>query len=292
MNDLQSILEQFGVQGATLEPLGDTQNTNHVVTTITGERYLLRQHQSDNSLAALESEMIWLNHLHYHGLEVQRPVSLTTGNFIFVTDTRRFSLLIWIDGEVVETLGELQAEALGALMAGLHIIAQEFKPPPNFERLRYDRQYLEQQLNALRGLEWLQDDLPLFERAMTRAKAGFEDAANIWSLIHADLHPGNVIVQGSKVAVIDFDRCGFGPIAFDIVTALGYLEGESRTTFLRGYSAVLPLPENFEEQRGAFTIAEWLTNLAFLAPRPQDREFVDTVMLPGLRQELPKLLEK
>ena len=292
MNDLQSILEQFGVQGATLEPLGDTQNTNHVVTTITGERYLLRQHQSDNSLAALESEMIWLNHLHYHGLEVQRPVSLATGKFIFVTDTGRFSLLTWIDGEVVETLGDLQAEALGALMAGLHIIAQEFKPPPNFERLRYDRQYLEQQLNALRGLEWLQDDLPLFERAMTRAKAGFEDAANIWSLIHADLHPGNVIVQGSKVAVIDFDRCGFGPIAFDIVTALGYLEGESRTTFLRGYSAVLPLPENFEEQRGAFTIAEWLTNLAFLAPRPQDREFVDTVMLPGLRQELPKLLEK
>lgn len=292
MNNLQSILEQFGVQATTLEPLASTENNNHIVTTTTGERYLLRQHQSKSySLAALESEMMWLNHLHQYNLEVQRPVPLKSGNFI-VAGTKRFSLLTWLKGEVVEELDAAQSEALGTLMARLHMIAQDFKPPTGFERLRYDTQYLEHHLNILRGVLWLEPDMPLFVEAMTRAKTGFIEESSPWGLIHADLHPGNVIVQGAKVAAIDFDRCGFGPVMFDIVSALGYLEADSRTAFLCGYSAVLPLPVDFEERRSLFTIAEWLTNLAFLALRPQEREYVDTIMLPGLREQLPKLLEK
>jgi Ser/Thr protein kinase RdoA (MazF antagonist) len=292
MIELQPILEQFGLRAATLEPLGHSQNTNHVVTATTGERYLLRQHRTDSySLSELESEMIWLNHLHSHKLEVQRPVPLKAGNYILNHSTGRYSLLTWLEGVVLDELSETQAENLGALTAQLHVIAKQFVPPDGFERLRYDAAYLEGNLNILRGVGRLHDDLPLLEQAMTRAQQAFdEDTERV--LIHADLHSDNVIVQASKIAVIDFDRCGFGPIIFDVVTALGYLEQPSRTAFLRGYGAVLALPERFEERRGAFTVAEWLTNLAFLAPRPEEREYVDTIMLPGLREQLPKLLEK
>jgi Ser/Thr protein kinase RdoA (MazF antagonist) len=144
----------------------------------------------------------------------------------------------------------------------------------------------------LREIDWLHDDLDLFERAMSRAKLVFEEPDIPWGLIHADLHPGNMIWQGAKVAMIDFDRCGFGPVSFDIATTFGYLEDESRTAFLQGYETVLPLPQGFAEKRSLFTIAEWLTNLAFLAARAQDREYVDTIMLPGLREQLPKMLER
>jgi Ser/Thr protein kinase RdoA (MazF antagonist) len=292
MNDLFGILEQFGVSGISCEPLGDTENFNHKVITAAGEQYLLRQHRSESrNLAMLESEMIWLNYLHQHDLEVQRPVPLRAGNFICSNQLGRFSLLSWIEGEVLESINETQAEAVGVLMARLHLVARDFKPPTGFERLRYDTAYLEAQMLELRAIDFLHDDLPLLEQAMSRAKLAFEEANIPWGLIHADLHPGNMIWQGAKVAAIDFDRCGFGPVSFDIATTFGYLEDESRTAFLQGYETVLPLPQGFVQKRGMFTIAEWLTNLTFLATRVQDREYVDTIMLPGLREQLPKMLE-
>jgi Ser/Thr protein kinase RdoA (MazF antagonist) len=233
-----------------------------------------------------------LNYLHNQDLEVQRPVLLPTGNFIFSSHFGRFSLLSWIEGEVLESINEIQAEAVGALMARLHVVARDFTPPTGFERLQYDSAYLETQMLELRGVDFLHDDLPLFEQAISRAKLAFEEANIPSGLIHADLHPGNMIWQGEKVAMIDFDRCGFGPVSFDIATTFGYLETETRDAFLHGYETVLPLPQGFAQKRGMFTIAEWLTNLAFLAARVQDREYVDTIMLPGLREQLPKLLER
>lgn len=292
MNELDGILEQFGFRSSSSESLGDTENTNHLVTTSSGERYLLRQHRTESrSLAMLESEMLLLHHLHDAGLEVQRPVLLPAGNFIFSNDVGRFSLLSWIEGEVLENINDSQAEAVGVLLASFHNAARDFVLPTGFERPQYDAVYLEKTLNELRAIDWLQPDMALFEQSMARAKQVFAEPGIPWVLIHADLHLGNMVWQGAKVAMIDFDRSGFGPVSYDIATTFGYLEHESRTSFLRGYETVLPLPQGFAKKRSLFTIAEWLTNLAFLAARAQDREYLDAIMLPGLREQLPKLLE-
>ncbi len=291
MNDLFGVLEQFGLSDVQLQALGNTENSNHKVTTATGEHYVLRQHRSAHSLAALESEMLLLNYLHQHKLEVQRPVNLAAGNFIFSSELGRFSLLSWIEGEVLESINKIQAESVGVLLARFHRVARDFMPSTGFERLRYDHQYLEQTLNQLRAIDWLQSDMALFEQSMARAQQVFEESNIPSSLIHADLHPGNMVWRGEKVAMIDFDRCGFGPVAYDIATTFGYLEANERNAFLVGYKTVLPLPEGFAQKRKLFTIAEWLTNLVFLAARIQDREYVDTIMLPGLREQLPKMLE-
>jgi Ser/Thr protein kinase RdoA (MazF antagonist) len=292
MNDLLSILEQFGFSDVNLKPLDNTENTNHLVTTSSNERFLLRQHRAESrSLAMLESEMWLLNHLHQSGLEVQRTVSLPGGNHILTLDSQHFSLLSWIDGEVLEIINAAQAEAVGVLMARFHNIARDFKPPIDFERLQYTSDYLEKILNELRGIDWLQPDMDLFEHSMARAKQAFEEPNIPWGLIHADLHSANMVWNGAKVAMIDFDRCGFGPVSYDIATTFGYLEDPERTAFLSGYETVLPLPQGFPKKRKLFMIAEWLTNLAFLAARAEDREYVDTIMLPGLREQLPKMLE-
>ncbi len=292
MVDLSGILEQYGISASSFVPLGNTENTNVLVTTASNQRYLLRQHRAESrSLAMLESEMLLLNYLHQSGLEVQHPVSLPAGNYILTLESQRFSLLSWIDGEVLETINEIQAEAVGVLLARFHSVARGFKPPAGFERLQYDSQYLENTLLELREIDWLQPDMPLFEKSMASAKQAFNEPNIPWDLIHADLHPGNMVWQGAKVAMIDFERSGFGPVSYDIATTFGYLEHHPRVAFLAGYETVLPLPEGFLEKRKFFTIAEWLTNLAFLAARAEDREYVDTIMLPGLREQVPKMLE-
>ncbi len=292
MNDLLDVLGQYGLKDIRFECLGDTENTNQLVTTSGGKRFLLRQHRAESrSLAMLESEMLLLNYLHQAGLEVQRPVPLPAGNFIFSNDVGRFSLLSWIDGEVLESINQTQAEALGILMARFHEVTRDFTPPTGFERLQYDSAFLEDTLSELRAIDWLQPDMALFEHSMARAQQAFEEPNIPKSLIHADLHPGNMVWQGMKVAMIDFDRSGFGPVSYDVATTFGYLEEDARAAFLAGYETVLPLPEGFTQKRKLFTIAEWLTNLAFLATRAEDREYVDTTMLPGLREQLPKMLE-
>ena len=290
MLDLEGILEHFGIVAASLEPLGDTQNANHMVITASGERFLLRQHRSERlNVAMLESELIWLGDLHARGLEVQRPVALPRGKFIVLDGERRFSLLSWIEGEVCEELSEAQGQAAGELMARLHLAARAFAPLAGFERPVYDQQHLARVLDILRGLDWLAPDLPLLERAALSAMPAFADAA-AWRLIHNDFHPGNLVWRGLNVAAIDFDACGFGPLGFDLASALGYLDTGPQAVFLRGYELVSPLPDDFGRWRSAYTVAGWLTNLAFLAPREHERAFVDTVMLPGLREQLPGLL--
>jgi Ser/Thr protein kinase RdoA (MazF antagonist) len=292
MNDLFGVLEQYGLSNTRFEPLGNTENTNRLVTTSGGQRFLLRQHRAaSRSLAMLESEMLLLNYLHQSGLEVQCPVPLPAGNFIFSNAAGRFSLLSWIDGEVLETINQTQAKAVGVTMARFHNVARDFKPSAEFERPQYDAPHLEDILNELRAIDWLQPDMVLFEQSMARAKTAFEEPNIPWGLIHADLHLGNMVWQGLTVAMIDFDRCGFGPVSFDIATTFGYLEDEQRSAFLQGYETLLPLPTGFAEKRKLFTIAEWLINLVFLAARAEDREYVDTIMLPGLREQLPKMLE-
>ena len=50
----------------------------------------------------------------------------------------------------------------------------------------------------------------------------------IWTnrstLIHDDFYPGNIIIDHSKIAVIDFDRTGFGPALMDVATLYGVFE--------------------------------------------------------------------
>jgi Ser/Thr protein kinase RdoA (MazF antagonist) len=292
MVDVSGVLHKFGVSSSNILPLGNTENTNYRVTTPSDERYLLRQHRAaSRSLVMLESEILLLNHLHQSGLEVQRPVPLVAGNFILSSDAGRFSLLTWIDGEVLEGINQTQAEAVGVLMARFHKAAREFTPPAGFERLQYDAAYLENTLNELRSIDWLQADMVLFEQSMALAQQVFAEPNIPKGLIHADLHPGNMVWQGVNVAMIDFDRAGFGAVSYDIATTFGYLEDDARAAFLAGYETMLPLPEGFIEKRKLFTIAEWLTNLAFLTARAEDREYVNTIMLPGLREQLPKILE-
>ena len=48
--------------------------------------------------------------------------------------------------------------------------------------------------------------------------------ANHSTLIHDDFYPGNIIINHNKIAVIDFDRAGFGPALMDVATLYGAFE--------------------------------------------------------------------
>jgi Ser/Thr protein kinase RdoA (MazF antagonist) len=290
VNSLHSVLEQFGIANAEITPLENTFNHNYRIHA-NGRTYLLRQHRDPrHNLAALESEMHWLHHLAACGLEVQEPQPLQTGGFIAVSDGKPYSLLSWLEGEVFEsTKSTQQANAVGQLMARLHLAAENFVVPNGFTRLHYDARFLEETAQKLENIAWLAPEMPLYCAALEYTKPAFLAAQK--TLIHADLHAGNLLWRGQTVMALDFDACGFGALGFDLATALGYLEPEVRPSFLDGYERLHPLPTDFAAQKSRYTIAEWLGNLSFLAPREHEREYVESVMVQGLREQLPKMMQ-
>jgi Ser/Thr protein kinase RdoA (MazF antagonist) len=68
-------------------------------------------------------------------------------------------------------------------------------------------------------------------------------AENKAQIIHADLHGWNVMWHEGKLAIFDFDDCGFGLPIQDIATATYYLDTpEQDQALLEGYTSVRPLP--------------------------------------------------
>ena len=66
-----------------------------------------------------------------------------------------------------------------------------------------------------------------------------------YNLIHADLHFGNVLVDGDRLAVIDFDDCGFGWHPYELAVVLAGHPTErfdaNFESLLRGYRRVRAL---------------------------------------------------
>jgi Ser/Thr protein kinase RdoA (MazF antagonist) len=83
-----------------------------------------------------------------------------------------------------------------------------------------------------------------------RDKANIElanlEATIDYGLIHADLVPANVMVDGGTLQMIDFDDGGFGFRLFDIATALlKHLDAPDypalRAALVKGYTSARPI---------------------------------------------------
>jgi Ser/Thr protein kinase RdoA (MazF antagonist) len=144
--------------------------------------------------------------------------------------------------------------------ARMHRHAQGWTPPDAFTRCSWTPEtILDDRLNwgpwqAGRDVEGealdllSRVDLTLRERlaALPRDRAHF-------GLIHADLRLANLLVDGERTAIIDFDDCGFGWYLFDLAAALSFLEErpdapELIDRWLNGYRTVADVPAAIERE--------------------------------------------
>jgi Ser/Thr protein kinase RdoA (MazF antagonist) len=93
-----------------------------------------------------------------------------------------------------------------------------------------------------------------------------------YGLIHADLVPENVLVDGPDLRVIDFDDAGFGWHLFDLATSLYFITGESiypaaRAALIRGYRSERELSEDVLQCLPLFLAARGTTYLGWLHTR-------------------------
>ena len=200
-----------------------------------GETYALRLHRIGyRSAEELRHELAWIEAMAEAGLPVPRPLALPSGALVTEVEGQLVSMISWLDGAPLGEPGEMEnvsdrpafCRKLGAVMAALHTACDAWQPSMGFARPAWDRAGLLGDA-PLWGPFWQHPDFSAAERDLMLAARGKADAALAeresaldYGLIHADLVGQNVMWDGAKVGLIDFDDGGYGFRSFELATFL------------------------------------------------------------------------
>lgn len=221
----------WGLDPASLSPVARRENE---VWRAEGPVALRLHRPGYRTLPELQSELDWMAMLASGGLSVPRPIPSRAGRLVELAGDTPVSVLTWMSGRMVGAQGALDAiadraehmRALGSLLARLHDLSDGWIPPPGFTRPRWDRAGLLGPA-PLWGRFWENPDLTPDQRAAVlaaRARANADLAAREGSLsfglIHADAITENVMIDGDRLMLIDFDDGGWGFRDFDLATVL------------------------------------------------------------------------
>jgi Ser/Thr protein kinase RdoA (MazF antagonist) len=292
----RSALAAFPLAPTGLQLVSLAENATFRVTTEAGD-FVLRLHRPGyHTLAELESERMWIRALFDAGVAVPRPLRARDGSeFVEVAidalgQRRYVGVANWTDGEILarvlrhrNTVGDLEHfyGQLGGIAAAMHAQSTRWTPPKGFTRHALDADGL---VGAAPfwGRFWEHPALSAGERALfesTRdalyaALVRYGRDAATYGVIHADLHTGNVLLDGERLTAIDFDDAGFGWHAYDIAVALfNHRDAPDfaavETAFLRGYRAVRPLDDSTYAMLPMFFLIRALAIVGWIHQRPE-----------------------
>jgi Ser/Thr protein kinase RdoA (MazF antagonist) len=262
-----------------------------------GRAYVLRLHRPGyHTLQELISERAWIRALAQAGIDVPEAVMTRDGQdyvpvTIPATGEQRFAgMASWTEGRLLsdvlaETDNQKRVEEsftqLGAITAAMHNQASAWQPPPGFKRHALDSDGL-MGMAPHWGEFWEHRSLSAGERRLLlEMRQRLHDMLgrlsrepHAYSLIHADMHPGNIVVDGDRLTVIDFDDAGYGWHQYDLATALTHWQTKSNAAeieraFLAGYRAGRPVADEALSLLPQFRLIRWMATIGWFHQRPE-----------------------
>lgn len=237
-NLAQVALSDYPLKPKNIHFIHHGENTTFRVECGGGENYLLRIHRNDyHTKAAIQEELAWLSHLRGVGLSVPQPIAAEHGQFVssaFHTDvgvTRNCSVFRWIDGKFIEkSLRPKHLFMVGQIIGDL----QNFSKHSRAKHRHYwsadgllGQKAKFGSIDSLAQIALKQQKLISTARKIVLRKLKAFEARHPkrMGLIHADLHFGNILSTGQSLGAIDFDDCGYGFHAYDLVIPLLSVQG-------------------------------------------------------------------
>jgi Ser/Thr protein kinase RdoA (MazF antagonist) len=278
----EAALTAYELPTARLRLMVHRYNTTFRVDADDGERYVLRIHRAGTpTVETVWSELKWLEAIRRDtGLEVPMPIAAKGRDLLTVAEAREATaphicvLFRWLPGKrVVRGLRRGHLELAGELMGRLENHGEEWKRPEGFVRGRVDypvklAQWEEDplavhvlaEIHALVAAGLSEGEAERVTGVLARVRAVEEKlgrGADVFGLIHADLHCYNLLFGDGVVRGLDFDDCGFGYKLYDFAVMLNELLGradypELRAGLLAGYRRVRPLSAEHEGHIDAF----------------------------------------
>jgi Ser/Thr protein kinase RdoA (MazF antagonist) len=289
-------LQHWNLAGAELELLKYRENAVYRVTSGDG-KFALRVHRPGyHADSALRSELEWIKALATAGIEVPRILPTQSGDLFALCHTPdmptavQVDLFEWIEGRQlgsVESGLENDRESIcnvyrtiGELAAALHNHSATWKPPAGFDRHAWDEHGLTGE-QPFWGRFWELDVLTPGQRKLLstardrvfRDLAALPKGSDTYSMIHADFAPENLLVEGERIRLIDFDDSGFGWYLFELVTSLYFIMNEAyfdeaKEALISGYRMHRSLDDKELELLPLFFLARSFTYVGWVHTRP------------------------
>ncbi len=269
-----------------LRLLAISENATFLATEPERDRQVvLRVHRpAYHTPAEIRSEIAWIEALRAEEIiETPEPLARRAGGhlarFTHGAATRHVAAFAFMDGTEPAADAALTADfaRLGAISARLHGHALRWTRPAGFIRKTWN---FDTTLGptphwgdwrAARGLT------PEGTRLLLRCTAqiaerlrAFGTGPARFGLIHADLRLANLLADGPRLGVIDFDDCGFGWFVYDFAAAVSFLEQEPyipdlAAAWAQGYRTVAPLMPEDEAMIETFVMLRRLLLTAWVA---------------------------
>lgn len=291
-------LKSFPVEAENVELIAHSENvTFRISVRGASTDYVLRLHRPGyNSIEELNSEREWTQALKDADMSVPDSLLTRGGEYFVPIDipgvaTQCYAgMTTWIEGSTLNDYLETNSDRderegyfrrIGELAAAIHNQSTNWETPPGFARPRLDLDGLLGEAPRW-GRFWEHTDLTASEqKLLRRARKRIHDTLNDYgerpdnfSLIHADLHPGNIIYNGDDLALIDFDDSAYGWHLYEIASALiedRFLPGFAalRDALLDGYRSHRPLAKRDVDMLPEFLLLRGMAIIGWLYQRPE-----------------------
>ena len=294
----QLALAEWGLEEAALSIIKMRENAVFKVAPADGRKAILRIHRAnyhDND--ELRSELQWMQALSMDGIETPEVIPALSGDLFLAPDStlaglpRQIDMFSWVDGEQLGSVeegldGDLESQqnnflTIGALAAKVHNQASTWQAPQEFVRHAWDEDGLtgEQpfwgRFWELKALTAGQKDLMIRTRDRVREELlAFGKSAQNYSMIHADMVPENLLVDGSHIRLIDFDDAGYGWHLFEMATSLYFSSAEGNLdmlvdSYIKGYRSQRELSSEDLASLPLFMLARASTYLGWVHTRKE-----------------------
>ena len=291
-------LECFPVEAENVELIAHSENVTFRVSVRDSDTdYALKLHRPGyNSIEELNSERIWISALQEAGISVPGPLLTSKGQhfeLVDIPDTgeqRYAGMTTWLQGTLLSQYLTTSSDTeerkrmfrrIGEIAAAIHNQATDWKEPAGFERSRLDLEGLLGE-TPYWGRFWehselttAEKELLLRERESARATLiAYGAKPDNFGLIHADLHPENIVYNGEDLALIDFDDAAYGWHMYEIASALIMDRfapdfNALRAALLEGYREHRPLAERDVDLLSVFLLIRGMAIIGWFHQRAE-----------------------
>ncbi len=282
-------------EGARARLINVSENATYLVEA-DGFRSILRIHRpAYHSRRGIGQELAWSQALAESGLvDTPPPIPGRNGELVQeghapgLTEPRFMVMFAFAPGRQPDENEDLTApfERLGAIAARTHLHSQAWAKPEPLERLVWDAEAVfgpkanwGDWRDAPNVTAEVRGVLEEAEALVCRRLAAFGKGPDRYGLVHADMRLANLLIEGERTTLIDFDDCGSGWFLYDFATGVSFMEDHPqvpalRRAWVKGYRSVRPLSEAEEAEIDTFVMLRRMALLAWIgshieAPEPQ-----------------------
>lgn len=292
--EVHAILGRYAFSEAVeITPLHQSENLIFLIRDpATGAKAILRVHSQRapyHYARSIASELRWMQALRRDaGIETPEVIPARDGTIVQLLsapdlDKPRHAVVFgFLEGTAPQEESLVaEFERLGEITARIHLQSRGWTPPANFHRHAWSHE-------TVFGTEPLwgrwQDGLGMDDVALeilgrladtlSRRLARLDRDRSRFGLVHADLRLANLLLDGNRTKVIDFDDCGYGWYGYDLGTAVSFLQDrpdlpELVESWLSGYRKRLRMPRDVEEEIPSFIMLRRMAEIAWIGSRRQ-----------------------